>query len=369
MNNFRIGHCFISTLACIFFTQFFFGCTKETIKQDLNETFEYEPKQISPGINSGAIYSTKNFAAFTDIVYYNNQWFVTFRAGTQHLGGLNGQIKIMTSKDRKTWKVAHIIENDSLDLRGPKFILDSANNVLYINFFGTKDLPGNSDKYRIYNYLVSYTAGTGYSVPELITNDNTQNEMFAFWRYTYHKGKFFSAAYRIPILGGYNNDNLCLFNNSANYWQYSAMGRVDLGKSPNETTIRFDKDENLYYLVRREAATVALGVASPADYSKVKWIDDPIGIRLSSPNFLFYLDKLLICGRDQDKLTFKLFSYNLNTNKIEKSFTFPSGVETGYGGMSFDPSDANKLLMSYYVITSSKSYINLVEVDLNIFLQ
>jgi hypothetical protein len=348
---------------------FFYGCKKDIISNDIGNTFKYEPKEITPGMSLGEVYDTYDFAAFTDIVYYDNAWYVTFRVGRKHLGGINGQIKILRSTDAVIWKVDYIIDNDSLDLRGPKFVLDTPNNKLYINFFGGINQTINTAEFRVHNFLVTYTAATGYGNPEEITDNNAAGDKYAFWRYTYHKGKIYSAAYHIPILGGYATDNICLFNDNDNYKDYTALGKLVLGKSPNEATIRFDANDKMYLLIRRETAHVALGISEPSDYSKVNWIDDPLGIRLSSPNFLFYNGKLLICGRDQDKLTFKFFSYNLTTNKVEKEFTFPSGVETGYGGMSFNPANKDELFMSYYIITHGKSYIYLAKVDLKTFLQ
>ena len=198
--------------------------------------------------------------------------------------------------------------------------------------------------------------------------DTSVKENFAFWRYTYHNAKIYSAAFRVPLLGGYVNDNICLFNNETNFESYGSMGKLKLGSSPNEATIRFDEKDNMYFLIRCEVAHVALGFSAPSDYTKVTWLDDPLSMKLSSPNFLFYNNKLLICGRDQDDLKFKFLSYNLATNKVEKRFTFPSGVETGYAGMSFDPINKDKLFISYYVINGETSSIKLIQMDLKTFL-
>jgi hypothetical protein len=351
------------------FLYFFYGCTKEVIKNDEGSVFTYQPTEITPGIQLGEVYSTNNFSAFTDIVHYENAWYIVFRVGTAHLGGLNGQIKILKSEYGINWTVEKIITNDSLDLRDPKFILDTVNDELYINFFGTKNLPVNLDKYSVKNFIVTYNSTNGYSDPQEITDDKTGTENYAFWRYTYNKGKFYSAAYHIPILGGYATNDICLFNNNNDYKSYIAKGTLKLGSSPNEATIRFDANDNMYFLIRREVAHVALGFSTPSDYTKVTWLEDPLKIPLSSPNFLFYNGKLLICGRDQEDLSFKFFSYNLSTNKIEKKFKFPSGYETGYGGMSFNPANKDELWISYYSITSKKSYIYLAKMDLKTFLQ
>ena len=351
------------------FISFFYGCTKDVILNDKGSVVTYQPSQIAAGVELGEVYSTNNFAAFTDIVQYENAWYIAFRVGTAHLEGLNGQIKILKSTDGIRWIVENIIINDSLDLRDPKFVLDSSNNQLYVNFFGSNDLSANTGEHNLHNFIVTYNTKDGYSNPVEIKNDKEGDETYVFWRYTYHKGKFYSASYRIPILGGYTTDDICLFNNNNDYKNYATIGNLKLGSSPNEATIRFDASDNMCFLIRREVAHVALGFSAPSDYTKVTWLQDPLQIRLSSPNFLFYNGKLLICGRDQDDLSFKLFSYNLSTNKIEKKFKFPSGYETGYGGMSFNPTNKDELWISYYSITSKKSYIYLAKMDLKTFLQ
>jgi hypothetical protein len=362
-----ITNCFKPLAVLMFcFLYFLCGCTKETIVTDLGQSFKYQPKEIAPGIMLGDVYNTINFAAFTDITYYNNAWYLVFRAGTKHLGGLNGQIKILKSTDATTWTVEHIIESDTLDLRNPTFMIDTLNNKLYTQFVSPKT---NQYRRNVYNFLVSYTPVEGWSSPFKITNDNTLNEQFNFWRLTYLKGKVYCAAYRSPILGGYATDNICLFNNNNDFRTYATIGKLKLGNSPNEATIRFDINDNMFFLIRRETAPVALGFSTPANYSNVKWLDDPLSTRLCSPNFLFYNNKLLICGRDQDDLQFKFFSYNRATHKLEKKFIFPSGGETGYGGMSFNPANKDELLISYYVISDEISYIKLIRMDLKTFLQ
>src|SRR5579864_8364545 len=114
----------------------FFGCKKDVLINDEGRISTYNPDEIAPGIQLGKVYNSNNFAAFTDIVYYNNNWFITFRVGTQHVGGANGQIEVLKSIDGIEWKVESVIANDSLDLRDSKFVLDSSSNTLYLNYSG-----------------------------------------------------------------------------------------------------------------------------------------------------------------------------------------------------------------------------------------
>ena len=337
------------------------GCKKETIDSDLGVSFTYEPKEIRDGVRVGEIYKTGNFAAFTDLAYFNQSWFAVFRVGTEHVGGINGQIKILRSDDAMaTWKIEKIIEIDSLDLRDPKLAVDSLNKSLYINFFG-------SNNNTVENFLISYN-DRSWGTPYEITYDD-QKDKFVFWRLTYRGGKMYCAAYRTPIFGGYSVDNIGLFEGEQNFRHYKTLGRVELGGSANEATVRFDDNNKMYFLIRAERTNVALGFASAPNYNKVKWLNTASLVRLASPNFLIYKGKLIITGRDVEEKTFKLFYYDPITSKVIRKFTFPSGYETGYGGMSFNPANKNELLITYYSITSSKSYIELARIDLEKFLQ
>lgn len=344
------------------------SCTKDVITNDLGESFSYNSKMLTDGVVIGDIYSTGNFASFTDIAHYNNFWYVIFRTGTKHIGGLNGEIKILKSTDALTWTVDKIFKNDSLDLRDPKLIVDTADNELYISFPGIINNPQDPD-YRLHNFISSYNNASGYDEARIIDIDSSVKERFAFWRYTYHKGKTYSASFKVPLQGGYINDNICLFDDNNDFRKYKSLGKLKLGSSPNEATIRFDEKDKMYFLIRREVANAALGFSNPPEYTNVTWLEDPLAMKLSSPNFLFYNNRLLICGRDQDDLKFKFMTYDPATNKIQNKFTFPSGMETGYAGMSFNPLNKDELFISYYVINDNTSFIKLIRMDLKTFLK
>src|SRR5690349_6687623 len=158
------------------------SCSKETISKDEGTTFTYSPKEIAPGVLLGEVYKTNNFASFTDITYFNHAWYVIFRAGTEHMGGLNGQIKIVKSTDAVKWTVQYVLANDTLDLRDPKFVIDSINNRLYLNYTGVKYMASGSyatKGSRVYGFMSDYnTASQKWNEPQLITNDNTTGEQF-----------------------------------------------------------------------------------------------------------------------------------------------------------------------------------------------
>jgi len=334
----------------------------DQIVNDIDSVFTYEPTKFAEGIKLGVIYKTTNFAAFTDIAYYHNSWYVVFRAGTSHAKGQAGKIKVLKSKDGVNWKVSHIIALPDVDLRDPKLTIDTLNDELYMSFFGL------SNKQRR-NFLTEYNAGgSTWSSTETIDIEGDPNSQHILWRLTYHKNRVYSAAYKPATSSSEINNNIGLYESEPRFRRFKQIGRLDLAGDPNEATIRFDSANRMYFIIRTEASNSPIGISEPPFYHKVKWVPDAFIMRVSSPNFLFYKGKLLITGRDGKTGVFKLFSYDLKTMKVQKVYTLPSGKETGYAGMSFNPDNPDELFVSYYAILPNESVIYLAKVNMKIFL-
>jgi hypothetical protein len=354
--------CFPGLLACLFILS---ACKKESaIINDAGTIFNFASVKADSGINIGDIYESNNFAAFTDIAHFNGLWYTVFRVGTSHSGGEDGQIKILTSKDGLTWKVMGNIAVHSFDLRDPKLTIDSLNNNLYLSFFGRNVLKHGVDRQ---NYITELdkTSNTWQPVKQIQYNKVNGNQ-FIFWRYTYHKGKMYCIAYCNP-LGVDSVNNLYLFVSDNNFFSYKFLYRLNLAGTSSETTLRFTGNDSMYLIARTETINTPIGISIP-DYRNISWIKNPFFSVLASPDFLFYKNKMLITARDSRENTFKFFCYDINSNKVQKVYTFPSGYETGYGGMSFNPLNLDELWVSYYSVTNNSTSIKLAKINLLSFL-
>ena len=131
------------------------SCKKESaIINNTGSVFNFITTNVDSGIDIGDIYTSENFVAFTDVCYYNNLWYSVFRIGTQHAGGENGQIKVLTSTDGVEWKVMSNVAITDFDLRDPKLTIDSANNILYLSFFGRN--VSKHGKIDMENYITEF---------------------------------------------------------------------------------------------------------------------------------------------------------------------------------------------------------------------
>jgi hypothetical protein len=360
LNNMKIY--FSIFFACLFVL---YACKKESaLINDDGVVYNLAIVKVDSGIDIGDIYKTKNFSAFTDIAYFNGLWYVVFRIGTSHSGGEDGQIKILTSADGEAWKVMDNIAVNSFDLRDPKLTIDSLNNNLYLSFFGRNVLKhGRVDAENYFTELDK--SANNWQPLKQIQYNKINNDQFIFWRYTYHKGKMYCIAYSKSVAD--SAKSLALFVSDNNFFSYTFLGNLKLYGSPSETTLRFAENDSMYFIPRTETINSPIGVSLP-DYKNVNWINNPLYSVLASPDFLLYKNKLLITARDSKTQTFKFFCYNPTRKTVEKVYTFPSGYETGYGGMSFNPHNPDELWVTYYSATNDSTSIKLAKISLPKFL-
>src|SRR6476661_6819732 len=57
--------------------------------------------------------------AFTDLIRFEGNWFCVFREGRAHVSP-DGALRIITSKDGKTWSSAALLKHAQADLRDAK---------------------------------------------------------------------------------------------------------------------------------------------------------------------------------------------------------------------------------------------------------
>ena len=306
-----------------------FCCSKET------GTVE---KPIVPVIKK--IWEESGHNAFTDLIYYKNAFYCCFREGSGHIPGTNGKVRVLKSVDGETWASAAVIEKTGYDLRDP-MISETPDGRLMIVMGGS--VYENSVLKGLNPHVTfSDNNGANFSEPEKISSAQW------IWRLTWHKG----SGYAVDYPGAYVK--LLKTEDGLHYTLIEQLGgRID--GSPNESTIRFDNNDRMYILTRRESGD-QYGMISQADAPYSAWTFNKIKMRVGGPNFLLYENKMIIGSR----LYLKSGGYktgiviaDLNGN-IEKTIELSSGGDTGYPGMVIRD---NKLWVSFYSSSSGKACI------------
>ena len=323
---------------------------------------------VSDSIQVTKIWDKANHNAFTDLVRFGDSFYCAFREGASHVGGPNsGKIRILKSTDGQQWESVALLQQTGLDLRDAKLSVTPDNKLMATMAGAAFDETGVVRE--LYPFVsFSDAPGQPFSHPEKAVLDPaitpTQDWI---WRVTWHKGVGYGIDYQLKE----NGKNRSLLKKDA--WlayllkttdgiHYDKVARLDIEDLPNEATVRFDKNDRMYALVRREAKD-QMGVLAESDYPYQNWTYHKLNFRLGGPNFLFLNDNRLIMGSRlfENKETFTALLITDLQGNVLKTIKLPSGGDTSYPGMvMYD----KKLWVSYYSSHEGKASIYLAQVPL-----
>ncbi len=296
-----------------------------------------------------------SYSAFTDLVFLNGYYYVTFRESDRHVYGRNGRIAVIRSKDRENWQRVADFRNDIYDLRDSKFAID-AQGKMAVWFTGAdykdKYLQGRKTWIAFWDDSKSAFGPVTETIPDTGSNYQEFNSEWP-WALTWHNGKAFTASYR--WVSSSNNRDNWLFS-SADGIKYKPVVKLEAPILMCEMALRFSENDNIVCFGRsRDKDLAYIGWATRAEnYTNWTWkpLKDKDGThrRIGGPNFLI-LDngRMIASGRQYEKTSsgrpmtgiFEITRDGLWTDTIE----LPSGGDNGYPGLHID---GNKLYMSYY---------------------
>jgi hypothetical protein len=285
--------------------------------------------------------------AFTDIIKFNNVWYITFRFSDGHLPKNFANIIIYKSTDLKVWQMEQIFTQEGYDLRDPKFYIH--NNNLYVQFHSTTINPYAAIRN---DYISMYNASKSIWEKSVMLNKNEDLKSW-FWRISSINNKL--------IVGGYYtvNRSLSLFESNDGI-NYNKINNFDLPDQPGESTIRM-KDSTIYIFVRDNLKEAKLGIGNLKDITHWEFTTLPMS-RIGGPNFVLYKDFLLLGCRLNAKTV--LQKYDLNSKKLTPlGETQKVKYDSGYPGMYIEN---NLLYFTYYTSSEDNEFqINLSIIDLD----
>lgn len=338
--NAKISHIFTVLLLFVFGS-----CTS----QDLDDNNKIFTQRITEneGFNN----------AFTDLIYYDNQWFLSYRESDKHALGKDGIIKILSSSDGVKWHLVKEYYVDNLDLRNGNFSVHGDKLMAYVH--GSQYEGTNLVLFK--DFKCDYVKGEGWKDLQTVLLDRRKgyadriegNQAWP-WKVTWYKEKAYSF--------GYGKDNFFDFYTSTNGLQFQNMffAQSILGV-PTEATLEIDDKGVFYVLSRRDQGSAIIGKSTDLG-TTFEWFGEiPIN-NFGGPDFVFYKGGLLVSGRESNKVI--LGYYNLETNQYKKLFTLKSGGDCSYAGMVIKD---NVLWMSYYSGHENQSgtsiYLSKIDLD------
>lgn len=277
--------------------------------------------------------------AFTDLVFFGNQFFLTFRKSNKHAKGENGKIEIYSSLDGLIWNFVKEYTVEGIDLRDPKFSVNK--NKLYLYIHGSKYKGTKLTAFSDYNTI--YSEDEGFQGLKDVFLDNTKSNIANIegneawpWRVTWYKNKAYTVGYGVSgIFDLYSSDDGNFFKNLN---VFSA-----LEGQPNEAAIRVDNNGEFFILARRLYHNAIVG-RSFDPTSKWDWSTEIELPNFGGPNFLFTKEnRMIVSGRLWSWVSLTHFDLEAKKNTVIASIK--SGGDAGYPGMVII---GDYLWLSYY---------------------
>ena len=300
--------------------------------------------------------------AFTDLLRFNNAFYCTFREGSAHVKGNDGTARVIKSTDGKTWSSVALLKTDGKDIRDPKLSVSPGNRIMVL-----MDVEeNNAGKVSSRKPYVSFSdkAGGDFSFPKIsVVDESAASWSDWVWRVTWNKGIGYAINYQSG--GGV----YLLKTTDGSYFE--KVSKIELDGQPNESTIRFDKNDKMYVLIRREMKD-RMGVVATSNAPYQDWTFNYMNQRVGGPNFLFLDDNTLcigsrlypageVAGSGNTRHESAVFIADLK-GKVNKIIPLPSGGDTSYPGLVvYD----GYLWYSYYSSHEGKTSIYLAKIPLS----
>lgn len=302
--------------------------------------------------------------AFTDLIKFEGKFYCTFREGGGHVpwpSGIDGKIRVLVSDDGEIWKSAALLEKYDYDLRDSKLSIDVQGRLMVIiggsNYNNeTRDLICRLTHVSFYD---KKSKSFSDPVPTKI-DPKIKTEYDWLWRVTWHKGVGYGVLYRKKDK---TKSELFLLK-TVNGIDYDLLAPLPMEGIPGESTVTFDKDDNMIILVRVDSGN-RIGRIAESPYPYTNWDWKETGFKLGGPNIIPYTDDWYFIGtrsfnfRNQAKTSIYLYKEG---EEIRNIVELPSGGDNSYPGLLVE---GNELWVSYYSSHEGKTSIYMAKIPLS----
>ena len=296
--------------------------------------------------------------ALTDLIFFNNRWFLCFRESDAHVYGKNGVIRIISSQDGDLWTSVSLIKEEGIDLRDPK---------LSINPEGRLMLLMGGTVYQDKNRYITRRPRVAFSLDgsSWTTNIPILSEHEWLWRLTWNNDTAFGVSYRPVNPSNPRSKNIMSLFSTKNGIVYTKITEWNVPGISSETTIRFLKDGTMVALMRRDRWPddhAWIGKSIPP-YTDWEWSE--CNQHLGGPNFIVLPnDEMLASGRLVVRCPYGFFEktaiLKMSFKHLKTCKYLPSGgIDCSYPGMVY----RNGIVwLSYYSSHEGKTAVYLSKI-------
>lgn len=308
------------------------------------------------------VYDKAPHSAFTDLIRFQDSFYCAFRVGTGHVPGKktgegDGEIRIVSSKDGKTWgSVAHLIK-DTIDLRDAKLSVTPDGRIMVL-MGGSTYIDGRLTA-RLPQVSFSDKDGRNFSDPQpIVVDPKLKHPMDWLWRVTWKD----DTGYGVIYVDRGNEPWLLALVKTKDGIHYDTVKVFDRPNKPNEATVRFLKNGDMRIFLRCEAGNAELGAAA-APYADWTWTD--LGMRVGGPEIIVLPNEKLLFGHRIYNPVATALSVQDKDGKLRVILKLPSSGDTSYPGFVIHD---GKLCMSYYSGHEGKTSIYFTTIPLDAIL-
>tara|TARA_R110000764_G_scaffold88923_1_gene170182 strand:- start:8266 stop:9318 length:1053 start_codon:yes stop_codon:yes gene_type:complete len=303
------------------------------------------------------IWDKADHNSFPDLIRFNNEFYCALREASDHVSSKNdGKVRILKSSDGKKWESVALFKSDTMDIREGRLSITPSGKIMVTLAAGVY----KNGKFDFLNPMVSFSdiKGTNFSpLTKAIVDSSISYPVEWIWRVTWLNGVGYGITYQVKEEGWE-----AYLLKTKDGISYQNVSKLELDGNPSEATIRFDQNDKMFILVRRDAGDkMGFLVKSNPPYNDLEYTK--LNIRLGGPDFLFLNDTTLVVGTRRyapKNATTVISDMDLN-GKILNTITLPSGGDTSYPGMLLFE---KKLWVVYYSSHEKKSNIYLAQIPL-----
>jgi hypothetical protein len=286
-------------------------------------------------------YSDGRHNAFTDLAYWEGQYYLCFRNGRSH-GSMDGEIRVMRSPDMRAWEKCTVLHTAGDD-RDPHFTV--AGDRLYV-FFGVWDLQhsgGYTPTGR--GSIRSHMAYTQNGV-KWVDIRAIYEPRWWVWRVRYDGDRFYGAAYTAYRPAPPERETRLLVSRHGLNWDLHATIATERG--PSESDMLFHEDGSMTVITRMTDKTNESFLYRSGPEKK-NWEGHNLGEIIHSPAVARWHDRVFVAGRGKENGKWVTKFHEVIDRAAAPLLTLPSGGDTSYPGLIVDPASLETETPAFFI--------------------
>lgn len=341
---------YVATIVLLAFTTVI--SAKETQRRHYKSSHKHSIKQDN-GIQYYKVWDSAPHNAFTDITFFKGSFYLICREGSAHVSN-DGAIRVLKSRDGKTFNSVAIFKDPEFDLRDPK-ILNLGDTTLYVQY-----CMADRGKKITRNGMNWSKNGADWSNTKVYT----EGDVWWLWGIKNVDGKILSTGYNFS-----HNDNNYLFI-STQLGDYKPGPRIVGSGTSGEATLESNRD-TVFCAIRATHWSLPgyLGFALKNDLNNWKTFEQSKDLIVGGPK-LFFLPNgklyLLTRSKTKDGLTTVLYLVNRSTFSLSQVLILPNaGDKSGDNGYAGVVHHDGNLYISYYLTVDKKAQVFIAKIPLS----